>query len=195
MTEAPAPAPSRRRAGCALGCLRWALAAAVAVLVVFVVLQLVFGGDDNGSGAGTVNAGAAESFERGDTSYLDQQHIFVTRLDDGSFVALYDRSSRQQEIGGDCRVRYDDSAGLGTLPQLPGFSGGFVEECEESRTVWRADGAFALGGGYGDLDRFNTRVDSGGDLLIETDERTCTRSLGVPGIPPFETRTCSGIPR
>jgi len=184
-------ATSRR--GCGLGCLGWAVALVVVAIAVFVVLGLTVGGD--GSDGSFVDAGPAESYERGDTSQLEHDHIFVTRLQDGSFVALYDRSARQQELGGDCRVRYSDTAPLGTLPQLPGFTGGFVEDCDETLTVWRADGTYAFGPGYGNLDRFETRIDADGDLLIETDERTCTRSRGVPGIPPFDTRTCTGIPR
>jgi hypothetical protein len=186
--------PLRQRR--ALGCL-WRAAAVVAVLTaIFVVLGVIFDqGEDAGQPERTHNAGRAEDYARSDTTHLEQEHIFVTRLEDGDFIALYDRSSRQQELGGDCRVRYDDRAGLGSLAQLPGFVGGFVEDCEGTRTVWRADGELAFGAGYGDLDRFETRVNDAGELIIETEERTCTRSRGVPGIPPFETRRCTGTPR
>ena len=190
-----AGAPERPRRGCAPGCLRWALAAVAVVVAIFVVLGLIIGGDGDGSGGGTVDAGPAESYQRGDTTHLEQQHIFITRLEDGSFVALYDRPARQQELDGDCRVRYSDEASLGPLLQLPGFTGGLVEDCDDTLTGWRADGTYAFGPGYGDLDRFESQVDARGNLLIETDERTCTRSRGVPGIPPFDTRICTGIPR
>ena len=48
----------------------------------------------------------------------------------------------------------------------------------------------ASGVGYGNLDRFETSIDENGDLLIDVSERTCTRSRGVPGIPPYDETIC-----
>ncbi len=56
--------------------------------------------------------------------------------------------------------------------------------------MWRADGAFAFGADYGNLDRFNTSVDGAGHLIVDTSSRSCTRSRGVIGVPPFDEKTC-----
>jgi hypothetical protein len=187
-------APTERR-GSRFGCLAWTVGI---LLVLFLVAAGVAalidddGGSRDGRPSSEVNAGPAENYERADVNYLEQQHIFVARFQDGEFVALYDKSPKQQELDSDCRLRYDESAQLGPLEQLPGMRGGFVEECEGTRAVWRADGARAFGAGYGDLDRFQARVNDAGDLVIDTSERTCTRSRGVAGIPPFDVRRCSG---
>ena len=94
----------------------------------------------------------------------------------------------------DQRLAALDDAQLIGAAQLRGFTGAFVEECEgqTTRTTWRADGTFASGAGYGDMDRFQTRLEADATLFVETDSRTCTRSRGVEGIPPFDAKTCKG---
>jgi len=186
MSEQPAKRPAWWR-----GCFVRVLIAVAALVALFFAIGLAFdqGPDSIDRASADFNAGVAEEYARGDVTYIEPQHVFVVRLDDGSFVALYDKSPKQQEIDSNCRVRYDERAQLGGLAQLPGFQGAFVEECEGTRAVWRADGERAFGAGYGNLDRFRTRVD-GADLIIEMDERTCTRSRGVPGVPPFDVTTC-----
>jgi hypothetical protein len=175
------------------GCL---LPVVVVVLVrvgLFFAIGLAFDqGDDANTPKHEVNAGPAESYERADVSYLGPEQIYVTRLEDGTFVALFDTSPKQQELHSGCRVSFDERVQLGSLEQLPGFGGGFVEDCEGTRAVWRADGMRAYGAGYGNLDRFNARVDDAGDLIIDTRSRTCTRSRGVVGVPPFDETTCRG---
>jgi hypothetical protein len=190
MAEAPRETPRRGR----WGCLWKAALASAAIIGVMVLIATVVdqGGDEPVRQTG-VNAGTAEEYARGDVTHIEPRHVFITRLADGAFIALYDKSPKQQELRSDCRVRYDERAGLGALPQLPGFRGGFVEECEGSRAVWRADGMRASGAGYGDLDRFETRIEAG-DLIVDTSRRTCTRSRGVPGVPPFDVTTCRGAP-
>ena len=115
----------------------------------------------------------------------------ATRLQDGTFVALYDKSPRQQELGGDCRVHYDDHTQLGPLPQIDDFTGALVEDCEgQSRSVWRADGEFAFGAAYGHLDTYKTSVNSSGEVIVDTEVRTCTRSRGASGVPPYDVLRC-----
>jgi hypothetical protein len=190
------PEEHRRRSRLG-GCLLKGVLAASLLLAVFVVLGLAFGGDgDPGAGGGgAFNAGPAESYQRADISHLEQQHVFVVRLPDGEFIALYDKSAKQQEINSNCRVQWEANANLGGAVQpLPGFNGAFAETCEGTRGVWRADGLRAYGAGYGNLDRFSTEVDRNGDLIIDLSDRTCTRSRGVIGVPPFEERTCRDAP-
>jgi hypothetical protein len=175
------------------GCLL-RIAIAVAVLVaLFFAIGLAFDQDgESPSRASDYNAGPAEEYARSDVTYIAAKHVYVVRLAGGSFVALYDKSPKQQEVRSDCRILFDERAQLGPLEQLDGFRGGFVEECEGTRAVWRADGQRAFGAGYGNLDRFKTRIDANSDLIVDLSERTCTRSSGVAGVPPFVETTCKG---
>jgi hypothetical protein len=182
-----APKPRAGRGGCLL---RVVAVIVLAVAVVVAIGTIFNQGDNADQPVHGLVAGRADALPPGSVNYFEQQHIFITRLPGGEFIALYDRSSRQQELNGDCRVHYEDTAGIGTLDPLPGVAGAFVEDCHSARVVWRADGTFAFGNGYGDLDRFNTHVDAQGQLVVDTDSRSCTRSRGVAGIPPFEPRRC-----
>ena len=165
---------------------------ALAVLVAIgVAIGLIFDqGEDANQPSRQYAAGPAAEYKLGDVNQFELQHMFLVRLPDGEFLAFYDKSSRQQELGGSCRVMYDETAGIGTLEPIAGLGGAFVEECEGSRAIWRVDGKYSFGNGYGDLDRFNVSVDDAGDVVIDLSSRSCTRSRGVPGIEPFEVRTC-----
>ena len=183
------PAPGRRFN--VSGCLLRVGVAIIVLVGVVVAIGTIFNEGDNADQPvqGFV-AGTAAALPPGSVNYFEQEHIFLTHLPNGQFVALYDRSSRQQELHGDCRVRYDETAGIGTLEPIPGTIGAFVEECNNARAVWRVDGTFSFGNSYGDLDRFGVRTDAQGRVIVDTTSRTCTRSRGVIGIPPFDVRRC-----
>lgn len=183
--------PARTPGGCLL---RVALVIALLTGLVVLIGTIFDQGDGASQPVRGFVAGPAENFQLADVNYFEQQHAFVVRLQDGAFIALYDRSPRRQELQGgtDCRVFYDETAAIGTLEQLPGMRGALVEDCDEARTVWRVDGAFAFGAGYEGvpLDRFATRVDRDGRLIVDTRSRTCTRSRGAPGLGPFVEQRC-----
>lgn len=188
----PAPPPERRRrrvGGCLL---RVAVALAVLTAIVVVIGVAFDQGDKARPARAGFDAGAESAFDVASVNYFEQQHLYLVRLQSGEFVALYDRSPKQQELGGDstCRVRYDESAQLGPLEQLPGMTGVLVENCAGARSVWRLDGAFSFGGGYGALDRFGVSVDAAGRVIVDTTSRSCTRSRGVIGQAPFDERRC-----
>lgn len=170
--------------------------AAIAIAIVAIIAGIeLLGSDTPGEGnARYITLGDAEAFPRSDVQFFEQHNLFVVRLADGEFIALYDKAPRQQQPAKDCRVSWDDTASLNVLPQLEGFRGAFVDSCDGTRAVYRADGEFAFGAGFGRLDRFATRVTAEGVLQADVSERTCLRSVGVPGVPPFEERTCSGNP-
>jgi hypothetical protein len=197
MNEAPLeerPSRARRRFGCLT---RIVLSIAGAVALIIVIGETFDQGEDARPPSDEVDAGQADVYPPGDLSYLEIDHIFVVRLQgDGpdEYVALYDVSPKQQQLDSGCRVRYDEAARLTNLPQLGGFTGALVEECEGLAAVWRVDGKFDAGAGYGDLDRFPTSINDAGHLIIDTGERTCTRSRGVPGLPPYDVQTCRGRP-
>jgi hypothetical protein len=188
MTEAEPRKPRRR-----FGCLLPIVAAIVALVGIVVAIGEIFDqGPNADQPAHGFDAGPADAYQPATVSYLEMQHVYVVRLPDGTLYALYDLSARQQELDGDCRVLYDETAALNTLPQIQGMTGAFVEQCDDGpRTVWRVDGMLANGAGYGNLDRFDTRTTSEGHLFV-TDTRSCTRSGGVPGVPPFHVTRCNG---
>jgi hypothetical protein len=188
MTEA-GPRRPRRRLGCLL---RIVIAILVMVGIVVAIGEIFDQGPNADQPANGFDAGPAGAYQAATVSYLDTHHVYVVRLPDGTLLALYDLSARQQELDGDCRVIYDETAALNTLPQIQGMTGAFVEQCNDGpRTVWRVDGMLANGAGYGDLDRFDTKTTSDGHLFV-TDTRSCTRSAGVPGVPPFHVTRCNG---
>jgi hypothetical protein len=172
------------------------LAAAIVALVVVVAIGTIFNeGDNADQPIRGYDAGPAAAFQPASVNFVEAEHLFIVRLLDGSFLALYDMSSRQQELGGDCRILHDDSAGIGTLSPLPGLAGAFVEDCSGTRAVWRPDGVFSFGNNYGDMDRFGARVTPQGELIIDVSNRSCTRSRGVIGLEPFDVRQDCGPAR
>lgn len=186
--------PRRRRISLR-GCLLIGVAA-LAVSIVAIVAGIEFLGSDTpgDGGARFVTLGEAEAFPNSEVQFFEQHNLFIVRLANGDFLALYDKAPRQQQPAKECRVAWDDTAALNTLPQLEGFRGAFVDDCEGARAVYRADGEFAFGAGFGRLDRFDTRITDAGELQVDLSERPCIRSRGVPGVPPFVEETCSGNP-
>jgi hypothetical protein len=184
-------APATKRRFHAGGCLlRVGIAIAVLTGVVVAIGTIFNQGDNADQPVHGFIAGNVTAFQSGSVNYFEQQHLFLAEIPSVGFVALYDRSSRQQELSGDCRVHYEDTAGIGTLAPLPGTTGALVEDCNNARAVWRVDGTFAFGNSYGDLDRFDVQTDAQGDVIVDTESRSCTRSRGVIGIPPFDVRRC-----
>lgn len=191
-TAVHTPAARGRRGGCLL---RIALAIVAVVGLVVLIGETFDQGEDADQPVRGFVAGRVDSFEHGDVNEFTPEHVLLTRLSDGTFVALYDRSPRAQELNSDeCRVMFDETASLGTLAPLSEIDGAFVEECDGARTVWRADGVYAFGTGYEGvpLDSFETRIIEEGDVIVDTRSRRCTRSRGTPGIPPFVERRCRG---
>jgi hypothetical protein len=184
-TEMPVQARTGRLQGCLL---RLLVVAIVAVAVVVAIGTIFNEGDNADQPTHGYDAGLAAAYQPASVNYVEAEHLFIVRPQDGTFLALYDKSSRQQELDGDCRILYDETAGIGTLSPLPGLSGAFVEDCNGVRAVWRPDGVFSFGNNYGDMDRFGTTVTAQGELIIDVSNRTCTRSRGVIGLAPFDVR-------
>lgn len=194
MAETPASQPRTRRLtarGCAL---YGVVALAISIVAIIAGIELLGSDTPGDGGARFVTLGEAEAFPRSDVQFFEQHNLFIVRLADGDFLALYDKAPRQQQPAKDCRVVWSDTAQLNVLPQLEGFQGAFVDDCEGARAVYRADGEYAFGAGFGRLDRFETRVTDAGELQADLSERACIRSAGVPGVPPFRAETCAGAP-
>lgn len=90
------PSPPRRlrfpRRGLALALL---LVAALCLLLVGVLFVA-----PSNERSPTFTAGSIEDFAPGSVTYFKDEHVFLARLKDGSFVALSD--SAQHIVGGDC---------------------------------------------------------------------------------------------
>ncbi|MEK7692835.1 MAG: hypothetical protein AAB349_01430 [Chloroflexota bacterium] len=184
---ATVPKPRAGRAGCLL---RAGVAILVAIGIVVAIGTVFNEGDNADQPLRGFVAGKADALPPGSVNYFEQQHVFITHLQSGEFIALYDRSTRQQELNGDCRIHHEDTAGIGTLDPLPGLGGALVEDCNGVRAVWRVDGKFSFGPANGDLDRFDTRIDAEGNLVVATESRSCSHSRGAPGLPPFDPGRC-----
>jgi hypothetical protein len=182
--EAPRP---RRRFGCLA---RLAIFVIVATAIVVGIGTLFNQGNNATLPSKSFDAGPASGFQPATVVQFEPQHLFIVRLQDETFIALYDKSPKQQELHSNCRISFDDAALTGNLPPLPGITGAFVENCDGMHAVWRADGTFAFGASYGNLDRYPTSVDASGHLNVDISTRTCTRSGGVIGIPPFVVQVC-----
>ncbi len=91
----------RRRFGCLL---QLAVVAVVAVAVVVAIGFLFDQGSDSVSPERGHDAGAESGYQNASVVYAEAQHLFIVRLEDGTFLALYDKSSKQQELRSDCRV-------------------------------------------------------------------------------------------
>jgi hypothetical protein len=191
MSETASPVPAQKQSRRPLGCVTRAVITIAAIVAVVVAIGFAFDqGDSAVQPQHGFDAGPASAYQTPSVTAFEGEHLFLVRLADGSFTALYDRSTKQQELGGNCRLAYEESAGLGTLDPLPGLLGGFVEGCEGARAVWRADGRFAFGTSYGDLDRYAANVDVAGRVIVDTETRSCTRSAGVIGQEPYLRKTC-----
>jgi hypothetical protein len=189
--ESPAPASRPRFGFKPGGCLLRVGIAIVVLIAIVVVIGTIFDqGDSADQPVRGFDAGLASGFVNGDVTQFEAEHLFVVRLPKGDFLAFYDKTTRQQELHGECRIRWDEKALLGTIDPIPGITGAFVEDCDDVRSVWRADGTYSFGPGYGDLDRYGTSVNGDGHLIVDTRTRSCTRSRGVFGQPPFDVQRC-----
>lgn len=186
-TDAAEADRPRRRFGCLV---RIVVVAVVATAIVVGIGTLFNQGNNATLPARSFDAGVANGFQPATVVQFEPQHLFIVRLQDGTFIALYDKSPKRQELRSNCRVSFSDAATPGTLAPLPGITGAFVENCDGLHAVWRADGTFAFGASYGNLDHYPTSVDASGHLIVDISTRTCTRSGGVIGIPPFVVQKC-----
>lgn len=187
----------RRRLGLLRGCLLTIVGVIAVVVLLVALIEVLSDGDEAGAPVqGFTLPGVADDYARGDVNYFDIENVYVVRYPDGSFRAFYDISSKRQELsgGGDCGIVYDEMAVPGTMEQIAGMRGAFVEECEGTRAVWRVDGVLATQSSYGDLNEFRTSINDDGEVFVDTSSRTCTKSKGVPGIPPYENDRCEGAP-
>ncbi len=159
----------------------FAVLAVAAVAVVAVVIAVVTP-EDSGQAKTHIVAGSVNDFANASVTYFEEEHFYLVRLEDGSFMAFYDLDPRMQwwvQTGADrysgCRVEWftERYAQYGFAEQLtvPGFVGGaFREPCHGS--TYDATGNLIEGPGIGDLDPLLVSV-QGGQVTVRLADRTC----------------------
>lgn len=152
--------------------------------VVACVLASAGCGKDSGKPSTTFDAGAVDDFTNVSITYFEEQHLFLVRLQDGSFIAHYDLDPRNQLLAqmGDteklgCRVAWygDFSDRVPDYPaeplNIPGFEGGaFREGCGGS--TFDALGRLVSGPSPSDLDPLPVSVEDG-QVIVRLADRPC----------------------
>jgi hypothetical protein len=160
---------------------------AIATFFVAVGLLLYFKPGSGSPAPDIFVAGPVDGFKPGTLTYFQSEHVYVVRLMDGAFIALYDLGPRMQALFNDsqdpiwlqCRVAIvEQDAGLftalGTAP--PGFEGVVLREPCHGAT-WDAAGLRLFGPATGDLDRFPVTV-VGDKVHIDVGARRCVNPIG-----------------
>ena len=125
-------------------------------------------------------AGPIDGFEPGSVSYFKLDHVYIVRMQDDAFLALYDLGPNIQamlkagdEAALECRVEFiEDENGLARLGDPPpGFEDRiFIESCQGN--AWDAMGRHLTGPGEADLDRFPLGVVDG-VVRVDVTNRRC----------------------
>ncbi len=135
------------------------------------------------------DAGQAAGYAPASIHYFEEQHLYLVRRSDGSFVALYDWNARAQgqyQRGDEgkeaCRVQVlspDSPAYEGDLGAIradyapePGLENVVLRSgCDG--TSFDALGRHGFGPSPGDLDRFPLFIDSQGHVIVTLAQRQC----------------------
>jgi hypothetical protein len=132
-------------------------------------------------------AGPVDGFVPGTITYFQLEHVYVVRLMDGAFLALYDLGPRMQALYDEnedptwlqCRaLLVEQDARLFTELGRPpsGFENVVLREPCHGAT-WDAAGTRLFGPATGDLDRFPIAV-VGDKLHIDVGARRCMNPVG-----------------
>ncbi|HEY4667648.1 MAG TPA: Rieske 2Fe-2S domain-containing protein [Anaerolineales bacterium] len=105
-----------------------------------------------GGFGGAVIAGTIEEFEAGQVSYILRGRVYISRLEDGGFLALWQRCTH---LG--CTVPWREAEGLFHCP------------CHSS--LFNRKGEVVGGPAPRPLDLFSLRVEEG-QLVVDTGQRT-----------------------
>jgi hypothetical protein len=185
MSSAPAPLPSNEARG------RLVLLFVGAVCIIgLLVLAIAFLWPSTSDGASThsFDAGAASAFQPGSIHYFEDQHLYVVRRSDSSFIALYDWDSWAQFVyqAGEadkahCRVRITEEQLVPNQGTLQLIRAAYPIEQGLENVVLRSGcegsafdplGRHGFGPAY-DLDRFPVYVATNGHVIVTLSQRQC----------------------
>ncbi len=159
-------------------------------MVVVVVLGIgavvfVFLFTNSGSNTGEVVLRPADSYRMGAVEFISERNFYVVQLPATGFLALADMDAANRVAEGRrCR------AGIVTAndPTLPGllerYTSNFSAEAAGTTLVFREDcagGIFdatgkRLNGDGPNLDRYSTRVNGEGELVVDVSRRECSEA-------------------
>ncbi len=185
--ERPAPAI---RPPVALGCT--AVIASIGFVVAALVFFFVF--LESGANGGVATLDVPAAYAPGSIQYISDHNFYLSRLADGSFVALSDLDAANRATPEHrCRVAAI-TAGDPSLPGLvqqyasrmsPQAAGSTLllrEDCNNA--VYDFTGA-RLDGDGPNLDRLAVSTGTGGKLEVNTTKRTCTQRSGATVFAPI----------
>ncbi len=153
---------------------------------------------ESGADSGKVALDPAEGYARGTVTRVAERGFYVVRLANGDFLALSDLDAANQETT-ERRCRVEPIAV--SDPELPGllehYRASFSPMAAGSTLVFREACKGALYDLTGvrldedgaNLDRFETLIDGGGRLVVNTAKRSCAARMAGEL---FTARSCGG---
>jgi hypothetical protein len=125
------------------------------------------------SPSGEEEVGNAISFEFGSVTRYPSDNYYLVRLEDGEFVALYDRDTDPAARRNGCRISWQPPEAA------EGGEGVFRGDCNES--AWAIDGTLLNGPSPRDMDRLDVDVDDDGSVSVDTAHLICGEGETPPG--------------
>lgn len=125
------------------------------------------------SPSGEEDVGNAISYEFGSVTRFPSENYYLVRLDNGDFLALYDRDTEPSARRNGCRISWEP------LEAVDEVEGVFRADCNES--AWATDGALLRGPSPRDMDRLDVDVDDDGSVSVDTARLICGEGDVPPG--------------
>ncbi len=162
---------------------RWSRRAALiglsllAALGLFLAVTGVFVWPGGARPSPIMTAGEVDDFERGSVTLFEERPFFLVRLEDGTFLALYDRSPHMKNEPLQWRPNFEFMGKAGW------FRSPFHGE------TFAKDGTAVFGPAGRDMDRFSVIIE-GGQVKVNTSQLILGGALPpstgtpTPGIPP-----------
>lgn len=175
----------------ALGCF-FAVSVVVAIfgLAAFAIVFL-----ESGADTGKIELDAADSYRAGTAEFVSEHNIYLVRLPDGSFVALADMdAANRASTGSRCRVGVAPLAEADSPLSTEQLRSRMSAEAAGSSVVLRETcfgavydiAGVRLTGDGRNLDRFDVGIDSGGRVVADRSERSCSVREGATWASPVD---------
>lgn len=166
-------------------------ALALAVIAIIAVVIAVVTPEDPTQAKGEFVAGPVGDFDNASVTHFEDQHFYLVRLNDGSFIAHYEVDAREQLFAVtreawhiNCHVQWHPKRYSELSPNrylsVPGFEGGaFRSLC--SGSSYDATGRFVSGPSPGDLDPLPV-TERGGQVVVKLADRPCPEFDNFPRV-------------